>query len=95
LYSRSRIQKDKIFDSFIVISHNIQSHIKVIDYFDIFPLYSSKYLAYKDWKFIVKLLIKRNGKNLTSAEVEEVEKIKAQFNKKRILFDFTHLDSLI
>ena len=95
LYSRSRIQKDKIFDSFMVISHNIQSHIKVIDYFDIFPLYSSKYLAYKDWKFIVKLLIKRNGKNLTSAEVEEVEKIKAQFNKKRILFDFTHLDSLI
>ena len=95
LYSRSRIQKDKIFNSFMVISHNIQSHIKVIDYFNRFPLYSSKYLAYKDWKFVVKSFIKREGKTLTSAEIEEIEKIKAQFNKKRVLFDFTHLDSLI
>ena len=59
LYSRSRIQKDKIFNSFMVISHNIQSHNKVIYYFDRFPLYSSKYLTYKDWKFVVELLIKR------------------------------------
>lgn len=94
LYSRSRIQKDKIFNSFMVISHNIQSHIKVINYFDRFPLYSSKYLAYKDWNYIVQLLIKREGKTLTNEEILEVEKIKAQFNNKRILFNFTHLDSL-
>jgi hypothetical protein len=95
LYSRSRIQKDKIFNSFMVISHNIKSHNKVIDYFDRFPLYSSKYLAYKDWKYIVELLIKRNGKTLTNKEILEVEKIKAQFNNKRKIFDFSHLDSLI
>jgi LAGLIDADG endonuclease len=95
LYSRSRIQKDKIFNSFLVISHNIKSHIKVINYFDRFPLYSSKYLAYKDWKFVVELLIKREGKILTNEEILEVEKVKAQFNKNRILFDFSHLDSLI
>lgn len=94
LYSRSRIQKDKIFNSFIIISHNIQSHIKVINYFDHFPLYSSKYLSYKDWKFVVELLIKKGNKILTNEEISEVEKIKAQFNKKRILFDFSHLDSL-
>ena len=95
LYSRSRIQKDKIFNSFMVISYNIKSHNKVIDYFDRFPLYSSKYLAYKDWKYIVELLIKRNGKTLTNKEILEVEKIKAQFNNKRKIFDFSHLDSLI
>ena len=49
----------------MVISHNIQSHVKIINYFDHFPLYSSKYLAYKDWKYIVQLLIKREGKTLT------------------------------
>jgi len=65
LYSRSRIQKDKIFNFFMVISHNIQSHVKIINYFDRFPLYSSKYLVYKDWKYIVQLLIKREGKTLT------------------------------
>ena len=95
LYSRSRIQKDKIFNSFMVISHNIQSHIKVINYFDRFPLYSSKHLAYKDWKYIVKLLLKRKGKILSNEEILEVEKIKAQFNNKRKIFDFSHLNSLI
>ena len=65
MYSRSRLQKDKIFYSFMVISHNIQSHVKIINYFDRFPLYSYKYLAYKDWKYIVQLLIKREGKTLT------------------------------
>jgi hypothetical protein len=43
----------------------------------------------------VELLIKREGKILTNEEILEVEKVKAQFNKNRILFDFSHLDSLI
>jgi len=79
----------------MVISHNIQSHNKVIYYFARFPLYSFKYLVYKDWKFIVELLIKRGNKILTKEEILEVEKIKAQFNKKRLSFDFSHLYSLI
>jgi hypothetical protein len=48
VYSRSREQKDKIFHSYKVISHNLQSHVKVINYLDKYPLYSYKYLAYKD-----------------------------------------------
>jgi hypothetical protein len=48
VYSRSRERNDKVFYSFMVISHNILSHTKVIDYFECYPLYSSKYLAYKD-----------------------------------------------
>lgn len=94
LYSRSRIQKDKVFYSFMVISHSIKSHAKVIDYFNRFPLYSSKYLAYKDWEWVVKQLIIRTGKPLTIEQVSDVNKIKAQFNKKRITFDYTHLNSL-
>jgi hypothetical protein len=48
LYSRSRKKDDKIFYAFIVMSNNMFSNQKVIDYFHNFPLYSSKYLAYKD-----------------------------------------------
>ena len=95
LYSRSRIQREKVFYSFMVISHSIKSHSKVINYFENFPLYSSKYLAYKDWEWVVKRLIIRADKPITLQEVSEVEKIKAQFNKKRITFDFTHLNSLV
>jgi hypothetical protein len=48
LLSRTREQKDKVFYAFMVISHSAASHAKAISYFDRFPLYSSKYLAYKD-----------------------------------------------
>lgn len=95
LYSRSRVQKDKVFYTFRVISHSIKSHEKVINYFNSFPLYSSKYLAYKDWERVVKRLIVRGGKPLTHQEVSEIEKIKAQFNNKRITFNFSHLNSLV
>jgi hypothetical protein len=48
LLSRTRDKDDKIFYYFMVISHSSMSHKKVMEYFDKFPLYSSKYLAYKD-----------------------------------------------
>jgi hypothetical protein len=95
LYSRSREQNDKIFFSYMVVSHNIQSHTKVIDYFDRYPLYSSKYLAYKDWKYVVEQIKSREGKPLTTKNILEINKIKAQFNKNRKIFDFTHLESIV
>ena|ERR1700753_629742 len=48
LYTRTRIKDDKVFYAFMVISHNKRNHDIVRNYFDRFPLYSSKYLAYKD-----------------------------------------------
>lgn len=94
LYSRSREQKDKIFYSFMVISHNSESHTKVIDYFNRYPLYSSKYLAYKDWKYVVEQIKLRNGKPLTTENIKEIKQVKDQFNNKRKEFDFSHLDIL-
>ena len=92
LYSRSREQKDKIFYSYMVISHSTESHKKVIEYFNRYPLYSSKYLAYKDWKYVVEQIQLRNSKPLTTENVKEIQKIKDQFNNKRKEFDFSHLD---
>jgi len=95
LYSRSREQKDKIFYSYTVISHNIESHRKVIEYFESYPLYSSKFLAYKDWKYVVEQIKLRAGKPLTVEDILKIEKIKSQFNKKRTEFDFSHLNYII
>jgi hypothetical protein len=95
LYSRSREQKDKIFYSYMVISHSSESHKKVIEYFDRYPLYSSKYLAYKDWKYVVEQIRLRNGKPLTAENILEIQSIKAQFNNNRKKYDFSHLDSIV
>ena len=95
LYSRTREKGDKIFYAFIVISHNNISHLKVMEYFDKFPLYSSKHLAYKDWSYLVKKNIARNSKPLSKEDIVEIEKIKSQFNSKRELFDFSHLNNII
>ena len=78
----------------MVISHSKASHAKVISYFDRFPLYSSKYLAYKDWSYVVEQAVIRNGRSLTEKDISDIEAIKAQFNDKRELFDFSHLDML-
>ena len=95
LLSRTREQKDKVFYSFMVISHSTASHAKVTSYFDRFPLYSSKYLAYKDWSYVVEQTRLRAGKVLTQKEISDVERVKAQFNSKRKTFDFSHLENLI
>jgi len=48
LYTRTRYIEDKVYYAFMVIAHNSRSHDLVRNYFYRFPLYSSKYLAYKD-----------------------------------------------
>ena len=95
LLTRTRENDDKIFYVFMVISHSNVGHQKVMEYFDKFPLYSSKYLAYKDWSYLVKKNIARNSKPLSKEDIKEIEKIKAQFNSKRELFDFSHLNNII
>ena len=92
LLSRTRQQGDKVFFAFMVIAHSSLSHKKVRAYFDRFPLYSSKYLAYKDWTYLQDLRLR--GGLLTSEQIAEVIFIKSQFNKKRKVYNFSHLESL-
>lgn len=95
LYSRSREQNEKIFYAYTVISHNLESHKKVIEYFERYPLYSSKYLAYRDWKYVVEQIRLRQGKPLTPENILEIQKVKGQFNNKRKNFDFSHLNTIV
>ncbi|AKQ53297.1 laglidadg endonuclease (mitochondrion) [Sclerotinia sclerotiorum 1980 UF-70] len=90
LYTRTRCVEDKVYYSFMAIAHNSRSHEIVRKYFDAFPLYSSKYLAYKDWCYVQDLL----KVPLSKEGLDKVNEIKAQFNSKRKVFDFSHLDSL-
>jgi LAGLIDADG endonuclease/Cytochrome C and Quinol oxidase polypeptide I len=88
VYSRSRIIKDKIFYSFYVISQNKLSNYKVCDYFNKYPLLSSKYLDYKDWSYILNL---QNLNNLTTTYLDIAIKTRTDFNKTRTTFVWDHL----
>lgn len=92
VYSRTRQKEDKLFFAFLVIAHNSESHAKVRAYFDRFPLYSSKYLAYKDWCRVQD--IRANADLFTKEQIKQIELIKSQFNCKRKIYDFSHLESL-
>lgn len=61
----------------------------IIDYLDLFPLYSSKYLDYLDWKKAAKLII--TDKHYTDIGIIEIDKIRNNMNTKRVYFNWNHL----
>lgn len=89
LYTRTRKTKDKVFYAFAVVAHNYRSYGILHEYFAKFPLYSSKYLAYKDWCLVQELY---KG-SLTKENLVKIKEIKNKFNSKRKVFDFSHLKS--
>ena len=101
LYTRTRKKEDKLFYAFAAVAHNSISHEILRNYFNNYPLYSSKYLAYKDWCLVQDL----HKGSLSQDNLERIKTIKNGFNTKRKVFDFssqreqascyaTHLDSL-
>ena len=66
----------------MVIAQNSNSHVR--SYFDRFPLYSSKYLAYKDWCRVQDLC---KGKTLTLERIEEIKTARPRSSSNRKVFD--------
>jgi len=90
LYTRTRKTDDKVYYAFLAVAHSSRSHEIIRKYFDNFPLYSSKYLAYKDWCLVQDL----HRGNLTKENLDKIKIIKNNFNSKRKVYNFSHLDSL-
>jgi hypothetical protein len=94
LYTRTRYIEDKVYYSFMVISFNYKSHEILRKYFDRYPLYSSKYLAYKDWCYAQDIQNLNKGKPWSKEDIDKIIFIKNQFNNKRKTFNFSQLDAL-
>jgi len=90
LLSRSRIKGDKQFYSFIVMAHNKINLIKISNYFNKFPLLSSKHLDYMSWKYILEL---QQSNSITTSYLDEALRIRKNFNKTRISYNWKHLSS--
>lgn len=64
----------------------------IVDYFEKFPLFSSKYLDYKDWKKIVELLLE--NKHYTKQGISLTNSVKNRMNRLRTYFNWDHLNNL-
>jgi hypothetical protein len=61
----------------------------LIRYFSKYPLFTSKFLDYKDWEQVAYLIL--NNQHLTEEGINTVELVKSRMNTKRIEFNWDHL----
>ena len=65
----------------------------LMNYFDKYPMFSSKYLNYKDWGIVYDILIIRKEyigeKKLDT--YKKIEQIKNNMNNKRVVYTWNHL----
>lgn len=64
----------------------------IVNYLDKYPLFSSKYLDYKDWKEIVLLIFE--NKHYTEEGINKTESVKNGMNRQRTHFTWTNLNLL-
>lgn len=65
---------------------------KLIEYLDKFPLFSSKFLNYQDFRTCVNMMLIKE--HLTLEGREKIKLIKAGMNRKRTYYNWDHLRSL-
>ena len=90
LNTRKQISSDRQY--FIVAASSRKSLLSILTYFKSFPLYSSKYLDYKDWEKAATLILKND--HYTEKSITKINYLKGSMNSKRIYFNWDHLNNL-
>jgi hypothetical protein len=94
LYDRTRTLKGTQVYSYIVMTASIEANAKVLLYFDKYPLFSSRYLNYMDWRKVYVLMVAKGVQNSYSASnMALILAIKGNFNSKRTTFCWKHLSN--
>lgn len=75
---------------YIISVSGLNSMPVLLGYFSIHPLFSSKYLDYKNWEIAAKYIL--NREQYDNAEI--IESLKGEMNNKRTKFNWSHLDNL-
>lgn len=88
VYNRSRFVGNSITYQYYFVAGSKKSQSLIINYLNNFPLFSSKYLDYKDWCEIIKI----SNSILTKEEkINKSNILKSGINNKRTLFTWNHL----
>jgi hypothetical protein len=90
LNTRKQITTGNEYFNITASSH--KSLLVIITYFKSFPLYSSKYLDYKDWEIAASLILEKD--HYTEQGIVMIDILKDKMNLKRTYFNWDHLDSL-
>jgi hypothetical protein len=91
LLTRKQLSTGNEYYTLAATSRN--SFIIIINYFETFPLFSSKYLDYLDWSKVVKLIL--NNEHYTDANLLIIDDLKSKMNRGRTEFNWNHLDRLV
>ena len=89
LLTRKQLSTD---NEYYILATSRKSLLVIINYFLVFPLFSSKYLDYLDWSKALKLII--NNKHYTDQGLIEIDSLKNNMNNQRIYFNWDHLNKL-
>lgn len=77
---------------FNISASNRKSLSIILSYFNLFPLYSSKYLDYKDWEQAVIIILENN--HYTEEGINKIDYLKDNMNTKRTHLKWDHLKML-
>jgi len=86
---RTRRQRSTLKLYYRIVVSSKKSLEVLTNYLDLYPLLSSKYLNYLDWKLA--LLIKYNNKPISNINKIDILKLKMNMNKKRTYYNWDHL----
>lgn len=76
------------YKQFIINTSNAKSNKILIDYLNIFPILSSKYLDYKDWESANNIYVNKLHKD--PLEYEKIRTLKKNMNSNRNFFCWSH-----
>lgn len=89
---KTRKQSSTGNEYFIIAASSRISLSTIIAYFTFFPLYSYKYLDYKDWQKAASLILSND--HYTEQGVKKIDLLKNNMNLKRTYFNWDHLKYL-
>lgn len=88
----TRKQKSTGNEYYILTASSKMSLEIIINYLNKYPLFTSKYLDYNDWKEVVFLIFE--NKHYTEEDINKTESVKNSMNRQRTKFTWDHLNIL-
>ena len=88
----TRVQKSTNNEYYTLAASSKISLNIILKYLNKYPLYSSKYLDYKDWEKVTLLILE--NKHYTNEGLTLTESVRDNMNRKRRFFDWNHLNKL-